>query len=123
MKPIILYVDDEPINLELFEILFEDKFKIITADSGYQGLDKLKLNNDISIVISDMKMPEMNGLEFIGYARNLFPNKTYIILTGYDITIEIINALKNNIIHKYLCKPFDLDSIRRTLDEVVSSNK
>lgn len=121
IKTTVLYVDDESINLELFEIIFEDKYNVITAESGYEGLEILRKNHKIPIVISDMKMPEMNGLEFIRKARNEFPDITYIILTGYDITNEIVNALKNNVIQKYLCKPFDVDSIKETLHEATGN--
>lgn len=122
-EPTILYIDDEPVNLELFEILFEDEYNVITAESGAEGLDKLADNDDISIVISDMKMPQMNGLEFIGKARILFPDITYIILTGYDITKEIITAIESNIVEKYICKPFDIEKIRETLNEAMATHK
>ncbi len=122
-EPTILYIDDEPLNLELFEILFEDEYNVITAESGAEGLDKLADNDDISIVISDMKMPQMNGLEFIGKARILFPDITYIILTGYDITKEIITAIESNIVEKYICKPFDIEKIRETLNEAMATHK
>jgi CheY-like chemotaxis protein len=122
IKTTVLYVDDESINLELFEILFEDKYNVITAESGAEGLVKLKRNDNVAVVISDMKMPVMNGLEFIRIARTEFPDIIYIILTGYDITKEIINALESSIIQKYLCKPFNIDSIRQTLNEAVGCN-
>lgn len=122
-EPTILYIDDEPVNLELFEILFEDEYNVITAESGVEGLDKLADNDDISIVISDMKMPQMNGLEFIGKARILFPDITYIILTGYDITKEIIAAIESNIVKKYICKPFDIEKIRETLNEAMATHE
>ena len=61
----LLYVDDEPMNLMLFELNFGNDYMIFTADSGNTGLKILEANPDISIVFSDMRMPGMSGIEFI----------------------------------------------------------
>ncbi len=63
--PRILYVDDEIINLELLQLTFMNDFKVIIAESAAEGLRLLALNPDIHVVISDLKMPVMNGLDFI----------------------------------------------------------
>ena len=97
----ILYVDDEPINIMLFTVNFKSKFDVITGRSGLEGLDLLRSNPGISTVISDMKMPGMNGLEFIKLAKQEFPNISFYILTGYDITAEMQGALQSNLIRKY----------------------
>ncbi len=68
----ILYVDDEQTNLVLFEYSFKDLYNVITANSGEEGLLKLKdYKDDIIVVISDMRMPKMNGIEFIIEARKI----------------------------------------------------
>ncbi len=107
----VLYVDDEPINLMLFKANFKKKFEIITAESGSEGLLRLKENSNTKVVISDMKMPGMNGIEFIRIAKKDFPNVSFYILTGFDITDEISNALDENLIHKYFQKPFNISEI------------
>ena len=121
MKPNItlLYVDDEPINLTVFELNFKKKYKIITAISGKEGLSKLENNDDIIVVISDMKMPGMNGIEFIKEARKNFTNVSYFILTGFDITGEISKALDDNLIQKYFRKPFNVNEINTTITEII----
>lgn len=116
-KAKVLYIDDEPINTMLFEINFKKYFDVITALSGYDGLNLLFENHGIGIVISDMKMPGMNGMEFITQARRDFPDIKYFILTGFDITEEMNNALKNGVICKYLRKPFDLQQILESVAE------
>jgi len=116
----ILYVDDEPINLEVFHMLFMKKFNVLIAKSGREGLNLIKQENDINLVISDMKMPVMNGLEFINLARAQDPNVIFYILTGFDITEEIERALQQNIIAKYFCKPFDADEIERAIKNSLS---
>ena len=115
----LLYVDDEPINLTVFELNFRKKYNVITAPSGEKGLLELEKNDDIIIVISDMKMPGMNGIEFIKKAKNSFPNISYFILTGFDITDEISKAIEEKLIQKYFRKPFNVNEIDSTISEVV----
>lgn len=107
----ILYVDDEPINLMLFEALFKNNYQVILANSGMEALKILSEKLDIHVIISDMKMPGMNGLEFISEARMLFPDVLYFILTGYEITPEIQKSLETGMIAEYFQKPFNMKSI------------
>lgn len=86
-KVTLLYVDDEPINTMLFEANFYQNYCVLTAESGFKGLNKLKLNPEISGVISDMKMPEMNGIQFIREAKKEYSNIKYFLLSGYDLTV------------------------------------
>jgi two-component system, response regulator, stage 0 sporulation protein F len=116
-KTTLLYVDDEELNLKLFEINFRKKFNVLTADCGEDGLDLLKLNPQTLIVISDMKMPGMNGIEFIKLAKKDFPHIRFFILTGFDITEEIADALNERLIHKYFRKPFDMKEIEESIME------
>jgi YesN/AraC family two-component response regulator len=98
--PTLLYVDDEPLNLMLFEINFKKKFNVKTALSGESGLDILSSVPSIQVVITDMKMPGMSGIEFIKKAKEQFPEIVFFILTGYEITKEIIHALEEKLIYK-----------------------
>ena len=115
----ILYVDDEQTNLMLFKINFQKKFKVLTGLSGFEGLEILRQNPEISVVISDMKMPGMNGIEFIKKAKVEFPNVIFYILTGFDITPEIEEALKCNLIHKYYSKPFKISEIEEAIHQAI----
>lgn len=107
----VLYIDDESINLMLFKANFKKKFDVITGESGSEGLLLLKNNPDTKVVISDMKMPGMSGIEFIRKAKKDFPNVSFYILTGFDITDEISQALEELLIHKYFKKPFNINEI------------
>ncbi len=118
-KPKILYVDDEFLNLQLFEINLRTKYHVLTAESATKGLEILDNNKDIVVVISDMKMPIMNGLEFIAIAKEKYPSISYYILTGYDITDEIQEALNKGLILKYFRKPFDINEIDRSITEAI----
>jgi len=120
-KITLLYVDDEPINLMLFEAIFRVKYEIIVARSGKEGLEKLKSNPQIEVVISDMRMPEMNGLSFISEAKLLYPKIYYYILSGYDITREIQESIANGLILQYFQKPFKVDEINRAIEERIAN--
>jgi two-component system, response regulator, stage 0 sporulation protein F len=118
-KIVILYVDDEPINLLLFQKNFEKKYSVITAESGQNGLEELLKNTAIKIVISDMKMPGMNGVEFIRKAKKEYPSIEFFILTGFEITVEIADALNEKIINKYFRKPFNMYDIETAINEAL----
>ena len=118
IKKTILYVDDEPINLMVFKSIFENNFNIITGISALEGLEKLNQFPEIQIVFSDMKMPDMNGIEFITQAKKKYRDKTYFLITGYSITQEIADALNKKIIAKYFSKPFDINKIESAISEI-----
>lgn len=116
-KYTVLYVDDEPINLQLFELSLSVEYDILTASSGEEGLSVLEKNKNICVVVSDMRMPGMNGLEFIKTAKNKYPAISYFILTGFDITDAIAEAIKENLIIKYFNKPFNISDIKMSINE------
>ncbi len=119
MKAKILYVDDEPINLQIFKLNFSRKYNVFTANNGFEGLDLLSKELDILVIISDMMMPGMNGLEFIKKAKAIYPDKRFCILTGFEITKEIQDAINTGLIIKYFSKPFDVKEIDETIIDVV----
>jgi two-component system, response regulator, stage 0 sporulation protein F len=112
----IMYVDDEEMNLKLFELNFNRKYEVITSESGIDALNLLEEHPDLKMVISDMKMPIMNGLEFIKKAKEKYPDIKYYILTGYDITDEIQAALNSKLILKCFRKPFGFNEINMMIN-------
>lgn len=113
----LLYVDDEPINLQLFEIHMRKHYKVFTALSGESALQQIKKHPEINIVFSDMKMPEMNGLEFISAARKIKKDARYYILSGYNLSPDIHQAIENKVIQAYFQKPFDIAKILGELQQ------
>ncbi len=122
-KKTILYVDDERVNLLLFKVNFQKKYNVITGSSGNEGLNQLHAYPETKIVISDMKMPGMNGLDFIKQAKEEFPDIIFFILTGFDITSEIEEALKTKLIKKYYTKPFNIGEIENSLSQAICMPK
>ncbi len=111
----VLYVDDEPINLKLFELNFNSTFGVVTASSGFEGIEVLEKDSSITVVVSDMRMPRMDGIEFIAKAKSMFPHIYFFILTGFDITEEIAEALDSNLINKYFRKPLNFREIEKSI--------
>lgn len=117
----ILYVDDEEINLFIFDRSFRSLYNVITAKSGEEGLKKLEEHSgSISVVISDIRMPDMDGLTFIKKASETFSHLAYYILTAFNYNSEIDRAIQDKLIVKYFTKPFDVDLIRTEVDRVLS---
>jgi two-component system response regulator (stage 0 sporulation protein F) len=115
----ILYVDDELINLQLFKINFSKKYEVSIAESGIKGLEILAGSPDIKVVVSDMKMPNMNGIEFIRKAKERHPNIKFYILTGFEITKEIQEAINSKLIIKYYMKPFNMNELDTAIIEAI----
>lgn len=115
-KPRILYVDDEQVNLMLFQAHFKAKFDVLTAASGEEGLKIMSEEKDIDVVFSDMKMPHMNGIEFIHQASKIAPDSNYHIISAFDLNPEIREALDQGLICNYFGKPFRIADIESAVN-------
>lgn len=113
----LLYVDDEKINLKIFTALFRKKYDVFVAESGPKALPILQEHTDIDYVISDMKMPEMDGLEFIRKASENHPSINYYILSGFYQDDKITKAIEEGLILEFFEKPFDIDQIQEALEK------
>lgn len=107
----VLYVDDEEINLFLFKASFKNNFDVITAQSAKEALEILESDRGIEKVITDMKMPVMDGLSFVNEAIKNYPELPYYLLTGFDKTPDIEEAIEKKIIRHYFRKPLDKEEI------------
>jgi len=110
-------VDDEAINLELFQLTFLNELDVLTALSGKEGLEILETNSDIKVIISDLKMPVMNGLDFIKQIKSGNKEKVCMLLTGYIESEIVMEGLNKDLIHRYLIKPWEKDELLRTIQE------
>ncbi|QKG80878.1 response regulator [Tenuifilum thalassicum] len=119
MKRKVLYVDDERINLELFRINFRNDFEVILADSAEKGLEILK-NEEIDVIVSDLKMPKMNGIEFIEKIKKETPNKVCILLTAFMESEAMLKAINEELVFRYIMKPWKKDDMLKVLDMAFS---
>lgn len=110
----ILIVDDERANLRVLERLLGRAHQIYTADSGSEALETLLLH-DIALIISDQRMPEMTGLEFLKRAAELRQQTVRIILTGYTDAATLVDAINSGVVYKYITKPWINDELEITV--------
>ncbi|WP_342117441.1 HD domain-containing phosphohydrolase [Pseudoduganella sp. OTU4001] len=103
----ILCVDDEPNILSSLRRLFRGKgYQVLTAESGAEGLQLLE-KETVDLVISDMRMPEMDGARFLAKVRERWPNTVRLLLTGYSDVQSIQDAINCGEIYRYITKPWD----------------
>src|SRR5690606_44230 len=112
----ILYVDDEANNLIAFRAVFRTKYTVFTALSGLQGLEILS-ENDIQIIITDQRMPNMTGVEFLEEVITKYPTPIRILLTGYTDMSAIIDAINKGSIFQYLNKPWDEEELEEVIEK------
>lgn len=108
----VLYVDDDQANINLFTRTFHNEFNLFTALSGAKGIEILKKNPDIPILIADQKMPNMKGTEFFTKVKKLYPDSIRILLTGYTEEKIFLDAINKGEIYRYIVKPFKTNEMR-----------
>jgi response regulator RpfG family c-di-GMP phosphodiesterase len=110
----VLYVDDEPENLRIFELGFRREFSIITAASGEEGLRILN-ERPVALVLSDHRMPGMTGVDFLTRVRELDPKTIRVLVTAYGDAETLSVAINDGSIYRYVPKPWEADEMRLTL--------
>lgn len=117
--PKVLCVDDEPnILSSLRRLLRANGYQVLTADSGAAGL-KVLAGETVDVIISDMRMPEMNGAQFLASARASWPDTMRLLLTGYSEIQAIQDAINGGEIYRYITKPWDDQEILRVLHDAL----
>ena len=115
-KHAILYVDDEEKSLKYFQRAFGEIFRVLTATSAREGLTLLESQgNEIGILMTDQRMPEMTGVELLEKARAQRPRMVRILATAYTDLDAAINAVNSGAIYKYVSKPWDIPELEMTL--------
>ena len=111
----ILLVDDDPNLLAAVQRQFRRRFAITTAEGGDAGLDILRRDGPFAVVVSDMRMPGMNGVEFLRQVRELAPDTVRVMLTGYADLEAAIAAVNEGNIFRFLTKPCPPELLEKTL--------
>ena len=113
-KSSIMIVDDEPdILIVLGEFLSKEGFKVLTAKDGKQAIEKIK-ENKVDLVLLDMAMPNLNGIETLREMKKLKPDVSVIMITAYRDAEKVVEAFR---LGAYDCifKPFDLKYLRQAV--------
>ena len=113
-KGSILIIDDEPdILVVLEEFLSKEWFKVLTSKNGKDAIEKLK-TNDIDLILLDMAMPDMNGIEILKELKAVKPNISVIMITAYRDAEQVVEAFRLGACD-CIFKPFDLKYLRQAV--------
>ncbi len=119
MNEKILFVDDDRSILAANRRLLRGEYVVITANSGKEGLTKIKDNGSIAVIVSDFRMPEMNGVQFLSAAKQITPDTVRILLTGQADMQATIDAINEGNIFRFLRKPCENQTLRKTLQTAI----
>ncbi len=117
----ILYVDDEQGNIDYFTTVFRREFEVLSARSGKEGLEILQENPDISIILTDQRMPRMTGIEFLKYAMDISLDPVRILVTGYADMETVIKAINQGHIFYYISKPWTYDEMKIVISRAIEN--
>lgn len=117
----ILVVDDEPDNLDLLYRTFRRDFNVLKADSGVQALEILATEGEVAVIISDQRMPEMKGTEFLSKTVPQFPDTVRIILTGFTDIEDLVEAINAGQVYKYITKPWDPGELKTVVQRAAET--
>lgn len=112
----VLFVDDEQNILDTYRASLRKRFKVETALGPLEGLKKIKDSGPFAVVVSDLKMPEMDGISFLAKVQELSPETVRVMLTGHADLNSAISAVNEGSVFRFLTKPSPLDVMIRTLE-------
>jgi len=115
-KYVLLLVDDEPANLQKLQRTFMGQYTVHLAQSGEDALQILQ-KEPIDAIITDQKMPNMTGIEFLELSQKTYPNLVRIVLTGFTDVDDLIAAINTGKVHKYITKPWEPDEVRLAVQD------
>jgi CheY-like chemotaxis protein len=120
-KTKMLVVDDEPDNLDLLYRTFRRDFHVLKADSGIRALEILSEEGEVAVIISDQRMPEMKGTEFLSRTVPQFPDTMRIILTGFTDVEDLVEAINSGQVYKYITKPWDPSELKAVVQRAAET--
>ena len=120
-KQTILYVDDDKENLRTFRRLFRKQYEVLLAESGEQGLQLLEAHTPIPVIITDQRMPEMTGIEFLEQSIRISPGSIRIIITGFTDVQALIDSINTGRVYRYITKPWDEQELYVTMKRAIES--
>ncbi|MEB3292616.1 MAG: response regulator [Synechococcales bacterium] len=120
-KAKMLVVDDEPDNLDLLYRTFRRDFQVLKAESGIRALEILRREGEVAVIISDQRMPEMKGTEFLSRTVPEFPDTVRIILTGFTDVEDLVEAINSGQVYKYITKPWDPEELKTVVQRAAET--
>ena len=117
----LLVVDDEPDNLDLLYRTFRRDFKVFKATSGAQALEVLDEQGEMGIIISDQRMPQMNGTDLLSRTVERFPDTIRMVLTGYTDVEDLVSAINSGKVFKYITKPWNPTKLKEVVAQAAET--
>jgi serine phosphatase RsbU (regulator of sigma subunit)/CheY-like chemotaxis protein len=117
----MMVVDDEVDNLDLLYRTFRRKFTVYRAEGALEALELLGQEGEMAIIISDQRMPHMNGTEFFGKVVEQFPDTIRILLTGYTDVDDLVNAINSGKVFKYITKPWKPEQLNSVVEQALET--
>lgn len=114
----ILYIDDEEINLYIFEMLLNTTFEVFKASSANQAFSVLDDHPEIKLVVTDWSMPIMDGLTFAREASRRYEDKKIMMLSAYVKSQEIEEAMREGVLEEYFAKPLDREEFIKRINQL-----
>ena len=110
----VLYVDDEENNLNAFKSYFRKDYQVFTAP-GVEEAFKILHHSEMNIIVTDQRMPVMNGVDFLEKTVEMYPDAIRLLITGYSDIQVVIAAINKGRVNKYIEKPWDWDKLKLML--------
>jgi serine phosphatase RsbU (regulator of sigma subunit)/FixJ family two-component response regulator len=108
----LMVLDDEPDNLDLLYRTFRRDFQVYRANHALDAIEILDREGEMAVIISDQRMPEMNGTEFFSRTVDRFPDTIRILLTGFTDVEDLVEAINSGQVFKYIIKPWNPDRLK-----------
>ncbi len=118
-KARVLFIDDEERILSALKSLFRDRYHVFTTTDCQKALDFVS-KYDMHVIVSDQRMPEMLGVEFLRRSREISPNSVRILLTGYSDLAAIVGSMNDGEVYRFISKPWDNTELRNIMGEAVT---
>jgi signal transduction histidine kinase len=118
-----LVVDDEPEVLHSVHDLLRIDYRVITRQTGSAALDVLRSTDDIHVIMSDQRMPEMTGVELLCQAKAIRPEMTRLLFTAYADIHTVIDAINQGHVFRYLTKPWDPEELEAVVRQAVEHHR
>ncbi|BAZ27813.1 response regulator receiver modulated serine phosphatase with GAF sensor [Cylindrospermum sp. NIES-4074] len=117
----LMVVDDEPDNLDLLYRTFRRDFKVYKANDALEALSILDKEGEMAVIISDQRMPDMNGTEFLSITVERFPDTIRILLTGFTDVEDLVDAINSGQVFKYITKPWSPDRLKALVEQATDT--
>jgi serine/threonine-protein kinase len=118
-RPRVLFVDDEERILNALKNIFRAKYHVLTAANGHEALEFIR-RFKIPVIVSDQRMPGMQGVELLRQARELSPDSVRILLTGYSDLASIVGSINDGEVYRFISKPWDNQELQNVMAEAVA---